>query len=239
MKINIIGSGNVASHLIKAFQDKAEIRHVNPHTLCGFDIDADVSIIAVTDNAIRQVAESLPEVAGIIVHTSGSTPIDALECRKERIGVFYPLQTFTKDVELDYSEIPFLIEAKDHDTELRLLKLAATISDNVRVADSEKRKTLHVASVFACNFVNHLWAISEKLLNENGMEFNIIRPLLKETLRKTEHMSPFDAQTGPAIRRDSKTIDTHLSLLETDRELMNIYQTLTSSIISSHHNKNC
>lgn len=237
MKINIIGRGNVATHLVKAFGSKEEVCQVNPHNLEGFDKKADVTIISVSDNAIRNVAESLPPTSGIIAHTSGSTPIDVLECRKEKTGVFYPLQTFTKGVELDYSEIPFLIEAKDTDTEKTLLDLAAKISNNVRIADSEMRKALHVASVFACNFANHLWAISEKLLNDNGLEFDIIRPLLKETLRKTEHLSPFDAQTGPAVRRDSKTIDTHLSLLENDRELMNIYQTLTSSIISSHHNK--
>lgn len=237
MKINIIGRGNVATHLTTAFNGKAEINIVNPRSLEGLDKNAEFSIISVTDNAIGQVAVALPETSGIIVHTSGSTSIQVLDCRKEKTGVFYPLQTFTKGVELDYSEIPFLIEAKDNETQKALMSLASIISNNVRSADSETRKILHIASVFACNFTNHLWAIAEKLLTENGMDFNIIRPLLKETLRKTRDLSPFDAQTGPAVRRDSKTIDAHLSLLESDRELKNIYQVLTSSIISSHYKK--
>ncbi len=235
MKINIIGRGNVATHLHKAFMGKADVAIVNPHTFEGFNNDADITLISVSDNAISSVAKSMPATKGIIAHTSGSAPLNILSFRNEKTGVFYPLQTFTKGADLDYSEIPFFIEAADKDTEKQLTCLASLISSNIHIADSGKRKVLHVASVFACNFTNHLWNISDRLLTENGMCFDMIRPLLKETLKKTERLSPFESQTGPAVRQDSKTIDSHLSFLNSDKELANIYKTLSSSIISTHH----
>lgn len=234
MKINIIGRGNVATHLQKAFADKATVNLVNPHTFDTFDPDAEVSLISVSDNAIADVAAAIPLTTGIIAHTSGSTPIDVLKSRSEKTGVFYPLQTFTKDSTLQYSTIPFFIEGSDTDTERRLIELAAMISNNVSTADSEKRKALHVASVFACNFANHMWTIAEKILKKNGMSYDVILPLLSETLRKTKILSPFDAQTGPAVRQDSNTLDAHIKFLETDKELCNLYSLLSSSIISSH-----
>ena len=230
MKINIIGRGNVASHLCNALRDKADVIPVNSRTLEGFDESADVSLIAVSDNAIREVAGRLPALKGILAHTSGSVPIDILKDSHTNIGVFYPLQTFSKDVPLDYSKIPFFIEGIDKNSETILVSLARNISENVTIADSEKRKALHVASVFACNFANHLWHISDTLLKENGLTFSTILPLLEETLRKVSNVSPHDAQTGPARRHDTKVVDSHLQLLANHPDYQTIYNLLSSSI---------
>lgn len=231
--INLIGSGNVATHLERAFKDKAEIFVVNPHTFEGFNTNADFSIIAVSDNAIREVAAKIPDSESIIAHTSGSTPADILSFKGNKYGVFYPLQTFSKARDLNYKEIPFFIEACDDDTESRLLKLASLVSDNVSIADSEKRKALHVASVFACNFANHLWNIADQILKNNGLHFNMIQPLLKETLNKTKDLTPAQAQTGPAIRKDTNTMASHLDFLSDNIEWSELYRMISSCIISN------
>ena len=236
--INIIGRGNVATHLLRAFDAVEGIypTMVNPHTFEGLREDADFTIISVSDNAIAEVADKLPKLNSIIAHTSGSTSIDVLDSRNEPTGVFYPLQTFTKDKSLDYSEIPFFIEGSSGEVADKLMELAGKVSKNVIKADSGKRRALHVASVYACNFVNHLWSISDSILKENGMNFDVIRPLLKETLNKTGTMSPHDAQTGPARRRDTNTINSHLDFLlksNAPQEQIEIYNLLTSSIIQS------
>lgn len=233
-KVDIIGSGNVATHLLKAFSSKTDVNAVNPRTLEGLRPDADFTIISVSDNAIREVAAVLPPIQGILAHTSGSTPIDAVKRENGRYGVFYPLQTFTKGVELNYSEIPFFIEGSDKKTADSLRHLAGIVSERVDTADSAKRKAMHIASVFACNFTNHLWAIAEKILKENGMDFETVRPLLEETLKKTGRLSPFDAQTGPAVRKDSNIIDSHLEALKSNSRLAEIYRLLSDSIIESH-----
>lgn len=234
MKINIIGRGNVASHLSKAFANVADVSLINPHTLENYDADSDFTIIAVSDMAIATVARAIPPTRGIIAHTSGSTPLSVLIEKGNQTGVFYPLQTFSKDADLDYSTIPFFIEGANDSVQKKLYELAASISCNVSLIDSEQRRALHTASVFACNFTNHLWALCDSLLHKNGMNFNVVRPLIAETLRKTGKMSPFDAQTGPAVRQDTNTISAHLSLLQNDEELKNIYTLLTQSIISHH-----
>ncbi|MDE6340196.1 MAG: DUF2520 domain-containing protein [Muribaculaceae bacterium] len=242
-KINIIGRGNVATHLQRAFEavEGVESVIINPHTLSGLNPNADFTIISVSDNAISEVASKLPPLESIIAHTSGSTSIDALCSRKESTGVFYPLQTFSKNKDLEYSEIPFFIEGSSAEVTEKLSDLARTISKNIYVADSKKRRALHVASVYACNFVNHLWYIAEKILNDNGMSFDVIRPLLKETLDKTENLSPYSGQTGPAVRKDTKTLDSHLDFLNEsgeNKDIIEIYNLLTSSIIHSHSKHN-
>ncbi len=238
MKINIIGTGNVASHLMKAFDGKAKTVQINSHTLEGLDPSADVTIISVTDRAIRDVASRLPEMKGIVAHTSGSVGMDALEGEAgiNNYGVFYPLQTFSKNVSLQYDKIPFFIEGESDITTTKLLNLASLISDTVNVADSSKRKAIHVASVFACNFANFLWNCADTVLKENQLPFEILRPLLIETIRKTEEISPFDAQTGPARRNDTGVIESHLQMLSNRQELATIYELLSSSIRSHYHN---
>lgn len=234
-KINIIGRGNVATHLYEAFKEKTSTVMVNPHSLEFLDTDADFVLIAVSDNAISEIAAKLPAISGIVAHTSGSTALDTLSAYSGLTGVFYPLQTFTKGINLDYSEIPFFIEGCDEETTRQLCELASLVSDNVRRADSKQRRALHVAAVFGCNFANHLWSITDDILKANGMDFDVIRPLLKETLRKTEALHPSQAQTGPASRHDTKTIEAHLAFLNNDNQLSrlcNLYSTLSDSIMS-------
>ena len=167
--INIIGRGNVATHLANAFEGKAEINMVNPHSLAELNTDADLTIISVTDTAIAKVLDKLPKINGIVAHTSGSTSIDVFKSfRQDRFGVFYPLQTFSKSKKLKYEDIPFYIEASDKITADTLFNYALLISDNVRFADSSQREKLNIAAVLSCNFVNHLWALSEKYLKEAG-----------------------------------------------------------------------
>lgn len=240
MKAAIIGRGNVASHLQKALEGKATTCLINPHTLDGIHEDTEVIIISVPDNAIIQVASMLKRKYRIghkiLAHTSGSTSISALEGFAEHTGVFYPLQTFSRNVPLEYDEIPFFIEASDSGTGSTLKDIACLISKHVYYADSDKRRKLHVASVFGCNFVNHLWALTEKLLTENGLDFGMLHPLIKETCRKALSNSPAEVQTGPAIRHDTCTISAHLEMLNNNPELQHIYGMLSESIKKMQRN---
>lgn len=232
MKIDIIGRGNVGSHLYHAFNEIYETKIINPHSLEGLNQDADFIIISVSDSAIPTVLAKLPKVKGIIAHTSGSTGINVFfeNGLSGKVGVLYPLQTFSKNTSLDYSEIPFLIEASDSETEKALFSIASSISRNVRQADSSLRAKLHVAAVFSCNFVNHLWALSDEYLNGKNVEFSILLPLIKETVSKLSRLSPKEAQTGPAVRNDITTIQRHLSELEDYPALKKIYEMMTESI---------
>lgn len=240
MKIDIIGQGNVGSHLAKALGDKADTVSVNSRTLAGLRADADLYLISVSDDAIANVAKKLKQKVnknGIVAHTSGTTPLSSLKILSNPTGVFYPLQTFTKGIELDYAEIPFFIEAADKRTEDFLMDTARLISRNVRVADSVRRRELHVASVFCCNFSNHLWALAAGWLNERGLDFKTLLPLIKETTRKAGNGRPFENQTGPAVRHDQGVLNAHLQALEMDPELQDIYSLLSLSIMNHHPNK--
>lgn len=235
MKVNIIGRGNVGSHLIEAFSSgdgAPTVIPVNPRSLEELDPDADFTLIAVADSALKEVLSKIPRLTGIIAHTAGSIPIDIFSDRPERHGIMYPLQTFTKGIPLSYSEIPFFIEASDSDTGERLSELARMVSDNVSYADSEHRRALHVASVFSCNFVNHMFTLSDDFLRQRNLEFSALLPLIKETVRKAGTMSPEKAQTGPASRGDRNVIDSHLRLLEDNPKMKQIYSLISESILS-------
>lgn len=238
MKIQIIGNGNVGSHLIKALKSLNPIS-VNPHTLQEFDPAADITILALKDDVISEVAASLPSTKGLIVHTAGSVGIDALSSHNRR-GVLYPLQTFSKSVALDYSKIPVFIEAND-DSDKRILEDVASIfTENIFHLDSKQRQKLHIASVFACNFCNHLWAISEDILKNNSLEFSLIKPLISETFRKMESSdSPIECQTGPAARKDMKVINSHIKTLNDSGEerYAEIYRLLSDSIMRNDFSK--
>lgn len=245
IQINIIGSGNVAQHLIKAFSASkiVEIKQVFSrkteavHHLVDFDKivtdyndlqTADLHIIAVSDNAITEVSDQFPFNNQLVVHTSGTSPIDVLN-EKNRRGVFYPLQTFSKNKEIDYSVIPFCLEA-ENTADFKLLEtIAKSISTAVYSISSDQRKALHVAAVFASNFTNHLYHLGQEICEENQLPFAILRPLIQETADKINTLDPADAQTGPAIRHDSNTIDAHLAFLQ-DENKKNIYKILTQSI---------
>lgn len=243
MKVEIIGHGNVATHLYKALNDKADVSIINSRTLEGMAHDADIFIIAVPDHAIKDVAERIKAILnqqpphGLIVHTSGTTPMNVLSPYSGSIGVFYPLQTFSRDTPLNYSEIPLFIESDDPESVEILRRLAGMFTTHIYEADSERRRHLHLASVMACNFVNHLWALSDQYLNNHDMEFSMLVPLIKETMRKAMVAGPTDVQTGPAVRRDETTMSAHLEMLHDNPDIQQMYRLLSESIIKFDKHK--
>lgn len=245
IRITLIGSGNVAQHLIKAFSksEAVEITQVfsrKKETLASLiDYDkivnnfedlkeADLYIIAVSDNAIFEVSKQLPFNNQLVVHTSGTASISLLD-DKNRKGVFYPLQTFSKNKDIDFSVIPVCLEA-ENTFDFRVLDtVAKSISNAVFPINSEQRKALHVAAVFVNNFTNHLYQIGQEICEENQVSFEILKPLIQETAEKIKTLDPVDAQTGPAKRNDSSTIEAHLKYLSNENQ-KKIYKTLTQSI---------
>ena len=244
-KVSIIGSGNVAQHLIQAFQLNSQIELVQvfarnkksvAHLLDSDAITsdyyqlqvADVYIIAVSDDAIAKVSSQLPFENQLVVHTSGTVDLDTLD-EKNRKGVFYPLQTFSKNKAVDFKTIPLCLEA-ENETDLKLLqKVADCISESLYEINSQQRKALHVAAVFVNNFVNHLYQIGNEICEDNQIPFDILKPLIQETANKIVTLSPKEAQTGPAKRNDLKTIAAHEQFL-TDKNQATIYKLLTQSI---------
>lgn len=238
MKVSIVGSGNVGTHLLRALGATAEVSAANPRTLSGLDADADVVLIAVSDSAIGEVAAKLSSLDAIVAHTSGSTPIDILrQAGAKRPGVFYPLQTFSRETSLDYSRIPVFIEAENTSDAATLRELALGMTAAVYPADSQSRRRLHLASVLACNFVNHLWALADSELAKSGLSIDVLRPLIEETAAKLERLSPYEGQTGPARRGDTPTIDAHLEMLADNPQLQNIYRLLSDSITDTYTRK--
>ena len=245
IKVVLIGSGNVAQHLIKAFAKSAIIDVIqvfsrqkeavtslldsNKITDNFNDLaEADLYIIAVSDDAIATVSSQLPFENRLVVHTSGSVPLDALD-NKNRKGSFYPLQTFSKKADIDFSQIPIFLES-ENETDYELLNsVAELISNKVYKINSEQRKALHVSAVFVNNFVNHLYHIGNEICEENKVPFEVLKPLILETANKIMTLSPKEAQTGPAIRNDEQTIASHLDFLS-DENQKNIYKILTQSI---------
>lgn len=245
LKVVIIGSGNVAQHLIKAFQNSMEVelvqafaRHTEKliHLLPEAKITnsfnaiaaADVYIISVTDDAIAGVSQKLPFKDRLVVHTSGSVSLEQLDAKNRR-GVFYPLQTFSKNKEVDFTKIPFCLES-DQESDYKIIeKLASAISPLLYAIDSKQRQSLHVAAVFVNNFTNHLYAMGSDICNENNISFDILKPLIQETAAKIEQLTPLEAQTGPAKRNDQKTIEKHLDFLKNENQKA-IYNLLTQSI---------
>lgn len=234
-KIYIIGRGNVACHLKAAFDNSPNYRDLsvsccNPHMPESIPTDGDLYIIAVKDDVIKTLSDRMPKVFGIVAHTSGSVSIKVLS-RHHNYGVFYPLQTFSADAKLTYSNIPFLIEGCDYQTTEALANYGALISQHVKYADSDIRKKFHIASVFACNYVNHLWTLASEILHRDGQEFELLYPLIEETFSKMKALSPAKAQTGPASRGDINVINDHINQLM-DANLKEIYKILADSIIN-------
>lgn len=239
IKVALVGRGNVSFHLARAFRkiEKVQVKvydsREEPSKIAMYS--ADVCIIAVSDSAIREVSEKLRGLDVIIAHTSGSVSIDELP-QDYRRGAFYPLQTFTKDKELDFSNIPICIEAESQKDAGLLSELAKSISTNVKEVSSAQRKSLHLAAVFANNFTNHMYQIAHDICEENNLSFDLIKPLLFETVNKIKKISPFEAQTGPARRNDQATISGHIELLEnSDRK--EIYSQLSESIQKTYGKK--
>lgn len=252
IKVSILGTGNVATHLFKAFSSSEEIEIVqvvgrntkalqafghNTNTTSNFtDLKvSDIYIIALSDNSIKTVSEQLTKNNALIVHTSGSTPMAELSKHK-RHGVFYPLQTFSKTTEVDFKKVPICLEAKKKEDMALLKKLANLVSNYSYEIDTEQRKSLHLSAVFVNNFTNHLYQMGSDLCKEHNVPFKILSPLIQETARKIETLSPFDAQTGPARRGDSKTITNHLEQLK-NPEFKAIYKLLSKSIQTTYGKK--
>ena len=201
LKVSVIGTGNVGTHLCVALSDKVdELVSVNSRTLEDLPLDSDIYILSVSDRAISDVAARMPAVRGIVAHTSGSIPMDVLTPYTDRAGVFYPLQTFTKWSDLDYARIPIFVEGSSESVSEKLMDLGSLFSDRLYIADSALRKKLHIASVLACNYVNHLWTKADELLHDEGLSIDILMPLIDAAVDKLHRMPPAEAQTGPASR---------------------------------------
>lgn len=235
-RIAIVGKGNVGTHLHRAMTAAGiEAKLYSSRGFDGFSHNPDIILLTVKDDVIEDMstllASRLSGFNGVVAHTSGSVSIEVLRPFFNNIGVFYPLQTFSKaNLSLKYSEIPFFIEGSDSDVTQKLESIAMLLSRNVFRLDSPQRMKMHIASVFACNFSNALFNISHGILEEAGIPFEVIIPLIHETVRKLETLSPKEAQTGPAIRGDSKVISRHLDSLSSSPDLQNIYRLLTEYI---------
>jgi predicted short-subunit dehydrogenase-like oxidoreductase (DUF2520 family) len=253
MNIVILGSGNIATHLGRAFKMAGQTisqvwsRDITKATALAdtlaaeaidsmFDLDrsADLFIIAVNDEAIRKIALEMKLSDQLLLHTSGSTGLSALEGASTRIGVFYPLQTFSKIKSIDFRQIPIIIEANVSEVLAIIRAIADRLSEKVIELNSEQRKTLHIGAVFACNFTNHLFGLAQELLEEKGLDYELLKPLIEETLNKIEMNSPVSVQTGPAIREDQATIQAHLELLKDNPDLSELYIKLSQSIVNLH-----
>lgn len=247
VRVILLGGGNLASHLAKAFSNSSEIELTQifnrtlSHIIDNKDIapvtdsldellEADICVICTSDAAIDCISQKLMHKNCLIVHTSGATSMDVLQ--NKRKGVFYPLQSFTKDAVIDFSKIPFCLETNNAEDYLLLEKMALAIATKVYTMSSVQRKKLHIAAVFVNNFVNYMYHIGEDICNKNGIPFEVLYPLIQETAEKIQYLSPKVAQTGPAVRKDKKTVALHESQLEANEKL--IY-TLLSEAISNNN----
>ncbi len=225
MRLTLIGTGNLGTNLHAALRKAGhEVTWLHGRSFEAQDVEGDLVIIAVKDDAIAAIANRLAETDKLVAHTSGSIPMTAIPCRRR--GVFYPMQTFSRERIVDFRPIPVFLES---DTDLPLLQqLAASISHEVYQLNSEKRRLLHLAAVFACNFANHCYALSAEVLKEAGLPFEVMLPLIDETARKVHTMSPQSAQTGPAVRYDEGVISRHEQML--DGTTRDIYHLMSKSI---------
>ncbi|MFL5739457.1 MAG: Rossmann-like and DUF2520 domain-containing protein [Flavisolibacter sp.] len=191
--------------------------------------NADIYILAVSDIAVKEIVEELHFSNKTIVHTAASVPLDALKNKSSHFGVLYPLQSLKKESGR-LPEIPIIIDASDEATLQELDTLAHSISAQVVAAGDEQRMKMHLAAVFCNNFVNHLYALAEEYCTREGIDFQLLLPLIRETANRLEDIPPSGAQTGPALRNDLLTIDHHLALLEKYPHLREVYQLMTESI---------
>jgi len=248
IRVVLLGAGNVATHLMKAFSITKKVELVQLYArskdkIEAFENDvdittslsnlkeADVYIIAIADDAIGEFSSQIPLQNALVVHTSGSVSMSSIDSRFRK-GVFYPLQTFTKGTTVDFSTIPICIETQHNDDLLVLDKLASAITDAVYFIDSSQRESLHIAAVFVNNFSNHLYHIGKSICSKDNVPFAVLQPLIQETATKIQTIHPFDAQTGPAKRNDVNTISKHLKALP--KHYQEIYALLTKSITKTY-----
>ena len=248
VRLVLLGAGNVAQHLFTVFNatpslDVVQVYNRSKKPLTFFkntpvttDLKdlavADVYVIAVADDAIASISNKLPFTDRLVVHTSGSASMHVLH-KKNRRGVLYPLQTFTKGTTVDFTTIPFCLEARKKDDFALLQSITDAIGSKSYKISSEQRRSLHVSAVFVNNFSNHLYRIAHEICEANNVPFEILKPLIQETAKKIETVTPYMAQTGPAKRGDEKTINAHLQELDKDIH-KEIYTLLTQSIAKTY-----
>ncbi|GAB3018997.1 DUF2520 domain-containing protein [Cyclobacterium sediminis] len=253
LTVSVIGTGNVAWHLSSALENAGheilEVYGRNIHKanqlasrlyateaqdhLDFTESHAKLFIIAVSDQAVPSVAEAilLPE-GSILVHTSGTLALNILSYSSaDYIGILYPLQGFTKTRELSFEEVPFLLESADKGTLKTLKKLCKSLKSPAYEIRSKERKSIHVAAVFAANFTNHMVFLAESIMKRQGLEFDILKPLIIEQMNKTLQLGAAEAQTGPAIRDDIDTLENHHDFLAYNNQLAEIYRSISQSII--------
>lgn len=245
----LIGAGNLASHIYRTFAESEKLRFiqvynrslehidfVSPDTAVTDDMDqlleADIYFLCISDGAIAEVSKNLNFTNRLTVHCSGASAMNILN-DKNRIGVFYPLQTFLKASDADFSGIPICVEATNNQDKELLIALGNEISESVQEINSEQRAAIHVAAVFVNNFVNYLFQIGESLMEDNRMDFSLLHPLIEKTVMNVLQDSPKNLQTGPAKRNDKGTIEKHLNQL-TNQEQKNIYKTITNAILEQY-----
>jgi predicted short-subunit dehydrogenase-like oxidoreductase (DUF2520 family) len=251
MDIVIIGTGNTATvlgrKLKKVGHNIVQVfgRNTSEASELAYELDtestnywnvvnknADLYILAVSDIAIEEVFRELHLTDKTVVHTAASVSKEVLKQGAEHYGVLYPLQSLKKDISY-LPEIPIIIDASDKETLNMLDVLAHTISDRVVEANDETRVKLHLAAVMVNNFTNHLYALVEKYCKEEGLDFFLLQPLIRETVSRLENISPAKSQTGPAIRGDYNTIEKHRELLNKYPQLKKIYELFSESIPQS------
>lgn len=252
ISIVLLGTGNVAKHLFDSFCTQNEFGIIqvygrNHNALSYFDSqinttnylsnikDADIYIIAISDDAIAEVSKELKGQKGLIVHTSGSISMHSLPKQVNR-GVFYPLQTFSANRKVNFREIPICIEAENEADYQMLHQMGSSISNKVIQIDSDQRKSLHLVAVFANNFTNHIYYTAQEICLQNNVPFELLLPLIKETAAKIQDLSPLDAQTGPARRNDQGTLKKHMTQLQS-KEHKKIYSLLSKSIQKTYGKK--
>lgn len=248
MKIVFVGAGNLATRLsVNMNRTGMHIVQIYSHTSqnaealakihgCSWTTqldkiisDADLYVFALKDAVLPEILSMMQPNNGFWVHTAGSVPMQIFEKYTSRYGVLYPLQTFSKERTIDFKLIPFFIEANTLETEVILYKIARAMSGKVQVLSSEKRKILHLAAVFACNFTNHMYTLAGQILEEQALPFDVLLPLINETAAKVQAMSPREAQTGPAMRYDENVIQKHLDMLS-NPEMKALYELVSKSI---------
>ena len=250
-RIALLGAGNVATHLGKAWQQagctvvqvysRTEQSASELATCLGVPFvisldevctDADIYVVAVKDAVLQELIPALVKgrEAALFVHTAGSMPMAVWQGVAPRHGVLYPMQTFSKAREVDFTSVSFFVEANHQADKEALKELAGALSPKVYEATSAQRAYLHMAAVFACNFANHMYTLSARLLEKNGLPFDAMLPLIDETARKVHGLHPHDAQTGPAIRGDENVMGKHLAMLADEPEVKEIYRIISDSI---------
>lgn len=251
LPIAFIGAGNLAVNLAQALHRKGfnivqiysrteeSARSLAEKVGAGWTINLDdvtteasLYIVSLKDSVFTELLTQIvkDKDGALLVHTAGSIPMRIWEDSTARYGVLYPMQTFSKQREVDFKEIPFFIEAARKEDAKLLKSIASALSDKVFEADSLQRKSLHLAAVFACNFTNHMYVLTADLLKKYNLPFEVMLPLIDETARKVHELPPLQAQTGPAVRYDTNVMDGHLDMLADDPVMQEIYQILSENI---------